>query len=168
MFSQLIKLIRILSSETDPIQISLGFSLAMIAGFTPIFSLHNILVIFCLLLFRINIATFMLSLLLFSGIAYLLDPVFQDVGRTILTHADLSAFFTELYNQPFWRLTNFNNTLVMGSLTISLLAFLPSVLLSNHLVKRYRSHVLLYVQRSALFRFIKTSKLFSRAISLAE
>ena len=168
MFSQLIKLIRILSSETDPIQISLGISLAMIAGFTPIFSLHNILVIFCLLLFRINIATFLLSLVVFSGIAYLLDPVFQEVGRAILTQPDLSAFFTELYNQPFWRLTNFNNTLVMGSLTISLLAFIPSLLLSNYLVKRYRSHVLLYVQRSALFRIVKTSKLFSRAISLAE
>ena len=168
MFSQLIKLIRILSSETASIQISLGISLAMIAGLTPIFSLHNVLVIFCLLLFRINIATFMLSLLLFSGIAYLLDPVFQDVGRAILTHADLSVFFTDLYNQAFWRLTNFNNTLVMGSLTVSLLAFIPSVLLSNYLVKRYRSHVLLYVQRSALFRIIKTNKWFSRAVSLAE
>lgn len=168
MFSQLIKLIRILSSETDPVQISLGFALALIAGFTPLFSLHNVLVIFCLLLFRINLAAFLLGWVFFSGLAYLLDPVFHDVGKMILNHSALSAFWTELYNQPFWRITRFNNTIVMGSLVVSLLAFIPFVLVSNYLVRNYRDHVVKYVRNSRIFNFLKSSKWFSRAVSLSE
>ena len=89
MFSQLIKFIRVLSSEAAPIQISFGFALAMIVGLTPLLSLHNVLVIFCLLLFRVNLASFLLAWAFFSGIAYLLDPVFHEVGKSILNYPQL-------------------------------------------------------------------------------
>jgi uncharacterized protein (TIGR03546 family) len=168
MFSQLIKFIQVLSSETAPIQISSGFALAMIVGLTPLFSVHNILVIFCLLLFRINLAAFLLGWVFFSGLAYLLDPLFHDLGRAVLTHEALNALWTELYNQPFWRIAGFNNTIVMGSLLASLLAFIPLLLISNLLIKHYRSDVMIYVQNSRIFRFLKSSKLFSRVVSLAE
>lgn len=168
MFTPLIKFIRILSSETDPLQISLGFSLAMIIGFTPLFSLHNILVIFFLLFFRTNVSTFLLSWVFFSGIAYLLDPVFHDLGKTVLTNTELTAFWTELYNQPFWRLSNFNNTVLMGGLLVSLTAFIPLLIISNYLIKRYRTHVLRYMQNSRIFHVIQSSKWFSRAVSLSE
>ena len=168
MFSQIIKFIRVLSSEVDPIQISLGFALAMIVGLTPLFSLHNLLVIFVLLLFRINLAAFLLAWAVFSGMAYLLDPLFHDLGKVILHHESLNALWTEMYNQPVWRIARFNNTIVMGSLAASLLAFIPFVLISNLLVRRYRSDVLIYVQNSRLFKTLKSSKLISRAVSLAE
>ena len=168
MFSQLIKFIRVLSSEAAPIQISFGFALAMIVGLTPLLSLHNVLVIFCLLLFRVNLASFLLAWAFFSGIAYLLDPVFHEVGKSILNYPQLSAFWTDLYNQPLWRISRFNNTIVMGSLAVSLVAFIPVVLISNLLVTHYRSDVLEYVQNSRVFKFLKTSKWFSRAVSLAE
>jgi len=168
MFSQLIKFIRVLSSEVAPIQISLGFALAMIMGLTPLLSLHNILVVFCLLLFRINIAAFLLGWAFFSGVAYLLDPLFHELGRTVLTQASLQSLWTELYNQPLWRVARFNNTIVMGSLLVSLIAFLPLLLISNLLIKHYRSDVMKYVQDSRIFQFLKSSKLFSRAVSLAE
>ena len=168
MFSQIIKFIRVLSSEVAPIQISLGFALAMIVGLTPLFSLHNLLVIFVLLLFRINLAAFLLAWAVFSGIAYLLDPLFHDLGKLILHHESLNALWTEMYNQPVWRIARFNNTIVMGSLEASLLAFIPFVLISNLLVKHYRSDVLTYVENSRLFKTLKSSKLLSRAVSLAE
>lgn len=168
MFTPLIKFIRLLSSETDPLQISLGFSLAMIIGFTPLLSLHNILVIFVLLFFRTNLSTFLLSWAFFSGIAYLLDPVFHDLGKTVLTNTELSAFWTELYNQPFWRLSNFNNTVLMGGLLVSLVAFVPLLIISNYLIKHYRTHVLIYMKNSRLFQILQSSKLLSRVISLSE
>lgn len=168
MFSQLIKFVRVLSSETAPIQISFGFALAMIAGLTPLLSVHNVLVIFCLLLFRINLAAFLLGWAFFSGLAYLLDPLFHDLGRAVLTHEALNPLWTELYNQPFWRIARFNNTIVMGSLLASLIAFIPLLLISNLLIRHYRSDVMIYVQNSRLFKFLKSSKWFSHAVSMAE
>jgi len=168
MFTQILKLIRILSSETAPIQISAGFALAMIIGFTPLLSVHNLIVLLMVLFFRVNLAAFIFGWAVFSGAAYLLDPVFQNLGQTILTQPDLSNVWTDMYNSSVWRLTQFNNTLVMGSLLVSLIAFIPMLLLGNFLINHYRNDVLKYMNNSRLFKVIKNSKLFSKFISLAE
>ena len=168
MFSQIIKFIRILSSETDPIQISAGFALAMIIGFTPLLSIHNLLILLVLLMFRVNLAAFLLSWGLFSGMAYLLDPVFHNVGQIILAYPDLVSTWTDMYNSSFWRLTRFNNTIVMGSLFVSLVAFIPMLLLGDFLIKHYRNVVLEKINNSRLFKFIKSSKWFSRFVAVAE
>lgn len=168
MFSQLIKFIRLLGSETEPSQISMAFALAMILGFTPLLSAHNILVIFFLLIFRVNIAAFILASFVFSGFAYMLDPVFDQFGQYILSLPELIPTWTELYNSSWWRITRFNNTLVMGSLMASLIAFIPVALLSNILIKRYRTHVIAYVKNSHLFNILQNNKWISRLIKVAE
>ena len=168
MFSQIIKLLRVLSAETSPLQISAGFSLAMVAGLTPLISLHNLLVVFILLIFRVNIAAFLLGLLFFSGIAYLLDPYFHQFGYSILNNENLSGLWTSMYNLSIWRISDFNNTITMGSLIIALLAFIPLLAICNLLIKRYRSHLLVYLNNSWLFRVIKSSKIITRLVSMAE
>ena len=168
MFTQILKFIRILSSETAPIQISAGFALAMIIGFTPLLSVHNLIILLMVLFFRVNLAAFLFGWTVFSGVAYLLDPVFQNLGQTILTQPDLSNVWTDMYNSSVWRLTRFNNTLVMGSLLVSLIAFIPMLLIGNFLINHYRHDVLKYMNNSRLFMVIKNSKLFSKFISLAE
>lgn len=168
MFSQLIKLIRILSSETAPIAISMGFALGMVAGLTPLMNLYNLVVIFLLLVFRINLAGFLLSWALCSALAYLLDPLFHELGKTILQYPDLKPLWTDMYNQAFWRLTNFNNTIVIGSLAACLVAFIPFVVVSNFLIRHYRSDVMKFVQNSRIFKFLQNSKSFSRAVSMME
>ena len=168
MFSQIIKLFRVLSSETSPMQISMGFALALIIGLTPVMSLHNTVVVFLLLIFRINIAAFLLAWIFFSGLAYLLDPTFHQIGYSLLNNSDLNTLWTEMYNSTFWRISGFNNTIVMGSLVFSLIAFIPVVVISNILIKRYRSHLLVYLDNSRLFKLIKSSKTFSRFVSMAE
>lgn len=168
MITQIIKFLRVLASEAAPIQISIGISLAMIAGLTPLVSLHNLLVVFVLLIFRINLAAFLLALALFSGLAYLLDPLFHSFGLSLLQHTTMQETWTGMYNSAFWRLTHFNNTIVMGSLVSTLLAFIPFVLIINVLIKRYRTHVLVYLQRSKLANWLQTSKIFTRLTSLSE
>lgn len=168
MFTQIIKFIRMLGSETEPSQISLGFALAMIMGFSPLLSAHNILVIFLLLILRVNIAAFIFAYFIFSGVAYLLDPVFNQLGQYILSYPAMQPTWTELYNSSWWRVTRFNNTLVMGSLAASLMAFIPVVLIFNVLIKRYRSHVIVYVKNSRLFLFMQNNKWLSRIIKVTE
>ena len=168
MFTQIIKFIRVLGSEASPVQISMGIALAMIIGFTPLLSLHNLVVVFLLIMLRINIASFLLAWVFFSGIAYLLDPTFHSFGLSILQHEVMQNTWTTMYNSTFWRVAHFNNTIVMGSLVISLLAFVPLVLIMNVLIKRYRTHVVTYLKNSKIATFLQTSKLVTRLTSMAE
>ena len=168
MFSQLIKLIRVLSSEVSPLQISAGFSLAMIMGLTPLLSLHNLLVIFFLLILRINIAAFIMAWAFFSVIAYGLDPVFNQLGEYLLSREDLQLFWKQLYNIPLARVSQFNNTLVLGSFTAAILVFFPMLFIANSLIIRYRVYILEVFKKSRLYQFITTNKWFSRLLSMSE
>lgn len=168
MITQIIKFIRVLGSESSPLQLSVAIGLAMIAGFTPLLSLHNLLVVFILLSFRINLAAFILALGVFSGLAYLLDPMFNSVGLSLLQNESMQATWTTMYNSTFWRVANFNNTIVMGSLVVSLVALVPVVLILNVFIKQYRSHILVFINNSKIARMLQSSKLVTRFTSMME
>lgn len=154
------KFLKILNSDAEPGQISLGFAFAMIAGFTPLMSLHNLLVLVLVLFLRVNLSAFLLGLALFSVLAFALDPVFHQIGLAILTLPALEGLWTTLYNSTLWRLERFNNSIVMGSLIVSLGLFVPMVLAGNVLVRRYREHVLGWVMKTRLMQAFLASKLF--------
>ncbi len=155
------KLLRVLNSETEPGQISLGFCFALVAGLTPLWSLHNLVVLLLVLILRVNLSAFLLGLLFFSGLAYLLDPLFHRLGLALLTAGSLEGLWTSLYNTTLWRLERFNNSIVMGSLVFSLVVFVPFYLLSNMLIRRYRAHVLSWVQKTRLMQMFRASKLYN-------
>lgn len=154
------KFLKILNSDAEPGQISLGFAFAMIAGFTPLMSLHNLVVLLLVLVFRVNLSAFLLGLALWTGLAYALDPLFHQVGLAVLTAPALQGLWTSLYNMTLWRLERFNNSIVMGSLVVSLVLFIPLVLIGNLLVRKYRDHVLQWVMRTRLMQAFQASKLF--------
>ncbi|MFZ1748226.1 MAG: TIGR03546 family protein [Nitrospirales bacterium] len=160
MIKLLAKLLRVLNSETDPGQISLGLCFAMIAGLTPLVSLHNLFVVLLVLVLRVNLSAFLLGLALFTGIAYLLDPLFHLLGLTVLTAPPLADVWTSLYQSMWWRLEHFNNSIVMGSLIFSIAMFVPVLLLSNLLIRRYRQHVMAWVQKTRIMQMFKASKLY--------
>lgn len=148
------KLIRIIGSETEPGQISLGFAFALVAGFTPLVSLHNLFVLFLILILRVNLSAFLLGLAFFSGVAYLLDPLFHRIGLAALTAGSLEGLWTTLYNSTLWRLERFNNSIVMGSLIVSVILFAPLYLVSNRLILKYREHFLAWVQKTKLVHIL--------------
>jgi uncharacterized protein (TIGR03546 family) len=96
MLKVIAKVLKVLNSETDPGQISLAFCLSMIAGLTPLFSLHNFLIFFLVLILRVNLSAFLLGTVFFSGVAYLLDPFFHWIGLTALTTGPLEGLWTAL------------------------------------------------------------------------
>lgn len=160
MLKLLAKLLRVLNSETDPGQISLGFCFALIVGLTPLLSLHNVCVLLLICLLRVNLAAFLMGLGLFTGIAYLLDPLFHHLGLTVLTAPALEGVWTSLYQSVWWRLEHYNNSIVMGSLVFSVALFVPLLLFSNLLIRRYRQHILAWVQKTKLMQMFKASKLY--------
>ncbi|WP_018274203.1 TIGR03546 family protein [Teredinibacter turnerae] len=156
----LLKFLKALNSEAGPWQIAFGIALGAIVGLTPFFRLHNVIIIFFVLVLRINISSFIASFLLFSGFAYLLDTTMVALGEQVLTAANLQAMWTALYNSPLGPISQFNHTLTMGSLLVSLIAF-PVILFASRVgVVLYRNRVLAWVNRFQLVRVLKASKIY--------
>ena len=160
MIKMIAKLFKVLNSETEPGQISLAFCLAMILGLTPLMSLHNLVVILLMLLVRVNLSACILGWIFFSGIAYILDPLFNLIGLAVLTSKGLEGLWTSLYNITLFRLAKFNNSIVMGSFLFSLIFFIPLYLLFNQIIRKYRVYVLEWVQKTRLMKAFKANKLY--------
>lgn len=155
------KILKILNSETEPRQISLAICFAMIIGLTPLWNLHNFFILLLVLILRVNLTTFIVAWAGFAGISYLLDPLFHLTGLAILTLDSLESFWVTLYNSTLGRLSNFNNSVFMGSLVISLVCFVPLYFVMNLLIQKYREHILAWVMKSRLMQALKASKFYS-------
>lgn len=161
MVQYVIKFIRVMHSDRDPRQISLGFALGMVAGLTPISSLHNLLVLLAILFFRVNISAAILSWMFFSVVAFLVDPFFHRFGLFLLTGIGaLQDFWTTLYNVPIIPYTRFNNTIIMGSFIFSLLVFYPIYLGGHIMVVKYRETFLERLNRWKIVQVLKASSLY--------
>ena len=135
-------------------------------GLSPLLSPHNILLLFLVMVLRINLTMFLLGLGLFKLLAYLLDPVSHQIGLQLLQAEGLSSLWHILYNDSFWRFMAFNNTLVMGGFALSLVLSLPIFFISRWLVVRYRDHLLQWVSKTRLLVWLKGSRLYSVYSSL--
>ncbi len=167
MLDMLAKLLKALNAEGSPTQISLGFAAGMIVGLTPLLNLHNLLLVFLVFLLRINLSAFFLSFAVFSGIAYLVDPVMDSIGEALLRSSALNGLWVNLYNQDIWRLAHFNNTLTLGSLVSAVVLAIPLVFTSNFIVKNYRAHVLAWVRKTKFLQLLKASRFYRIYDSLA-
>ena len=161
MIEAIANLLKVLNSETEPGQISLALCLSMIAGFTPVLSVHNLIVLLLVLILRVNLSAFGLGWAFFSGLAYLLDPLFHSLGLKLLTAPGLEPVWTGLYNTAWFRLDRLNNTIVMGSLALSLALFIPALILFNLLIRRYRMHILAWVKKTRLAQAMEASKFYA-------
>lgn len=160
MLRMIARVLRVLSSEAEPSKISIAVCLGMVAGLTPFLSPHNLLVLFLVLVIRVNLSAFILGIIFFSGTAYALDPFFDSFGRGVLTTTALEGIWTSMYNTTLFRMLNFNNTILMGSLLFSLILFVPLVFVFNVLISKYREHVLSWVERTYIMKAFKASRLY--------
>lgn len=168
MIAMLAKLLKALNSDSAPGQIALAFALALITGLTPLFSLHNVLILLIACIVRINFGAFILGTLFFSGLAYLIDPFAVSIGESLLMNASYQTMWTDLYQSDFWRATRFNNTLLLGSLVIALIAFIPLLLLSRWLISAYRHKLMVWVDKLKITKVLKASKFYKVYQALAE
>jgi uncharacterized protein (TIGR03546 family) len=155
------KLLKALSSEASPSQIAGGFVLGMIIGLTPVMSLHNLFIVVLIIILKVNIGMALLSFLIFSGIAYLADPAFHNFGVWLLENPDFQATWTSMYNNEWWAMTNFYNTVVIGSFVIAVGLVLPMFPLSIVFVNQYRTHIHARVQKLKVVKALKGTKLYS-------
>lgn len=155
------KLLKLLNSEAEPSQISLALGFSMISGFLPFFGPVGLAVLLVVFLVRVNLSSYFLGTAFFSGIAYLLDPLFHRLGLAVLSAGLLEGLWTSLFNSTIWRIQHFNNSVVMGGIVFSLLCFIPLVLILNMLIRKYREHILTWVRKTRLMQIITASRLYA-------
>ena len=153
-------LAKALHSEGTPGQVAAGIALGAILGFTPLFSLHNLLVVALIFLLNVSLPGAALGWAIATPLGFALDPVFDALGRWLLGVPALTPLWTALANAPVLPLTNFNNSVVLGSLVASLVLFTPIYFGSRWGVRRYRETLGERVKNSALYRAITASRLF--------
>jgi uncharacterized protein (TIGR03546 family) len=133
---------KILRAGQTPRQIAGGFMLGSLAGFSPLLTLQGLLIWLVILSLDVNLSAAFLALTLSALVAFLLDPLFHELGYFLLVSADsLRPLWTTLYNAPLAPLTRFNNTLVLGGL-VGGIVLAPFVYFGmKKFVVAYRTHL---------------------------
>jgi uncharacterized protein (TIGR03546 family) len=155
-------LVKTLHSEGTPGQIALGFALGAALGLTPLINLHNLVVLVLLALLNVSFAAGLLGWAVFVPIGFLLDPLFDWIGRALLVDTPaLRPLFTTLDNTPLLALANLNNTVVLGSVVAWLLLIVPVYLLARRGVVQYRSTLGERVRRTKAYNAIRASRVYN-------
>ena len=154
-------LVKTLNSEGTPRQIAAGLALGAALGLTPLVNAHNLLVFALAFLLNVSFGAFLLGWTVFVPLGFALDPLFHAVGLALLKAPALAGFWTALYNTPGVPLTNFNNSVVLGSVVSWVVLWLPIFFLSRWLVVKYRANVYERLKKMKFFQAITASKLYS-------
>ena len=162
LFLKLIQqLIRALNSEGTPGQVAAGAALGAALGLTPLLNLHNLLIVALAVVINISVPGFMLGWALLLPLGFALDPLFDQIGRALLLSVPpLTPFWTAAYNSAM-ALTNFNNTVVLGSFVGWLAGALPIYLVFRIGVSRYRQHIYERLKGTRAFQVLHASKLYN-------
>jgi uncharacterized protein (TIGR03546 family) len=154
-------LIGALHSEGTPGQLAAGIALGSIIGLTPLMNIHNAIVFAAIVLLNVSFAGGMLGWALFVPIGFLLDPLFDSIGHALLMAPSLRGMWTSMYNTPVVPLTNFNNTVVLGSLVFALILLVPLFFATRLAVVRYRATIGERVRQSKFYRAVMASKVYN-------
>ena|ERR1700741_478979 len=155
-------LVKTLHSDGSPEQIAFGMALGAALGLTPIANAHNLVILLLLAVLNVSFAAGLLAWGIFVPIGFMLDPLFDRIGRLLLVDAaSLRPLWTSFDNVPGLALTNFNNTVVLGSVVCWLLLFFPIYLASRVGVVRYRATIGERVRQSRYYKLLEASQLYN-------
>jgi uncharacterized protein (TIGR03546 family) len=144
--------------EESPRVLAASLTFGLVLGFVPKDNLMALVLGVILLTWRFNLTLATTSAALFSGVAAMLDPIADALGRAVLTHPAFAPLFAWLYELPLAPWTRFNNTVVLGSLLLALGLASPMYGWSLMLVMRYRPLVLDWVRHFRFDDLIRTGR----------
>ena len=155
-------LIKTLHSDGSPSQIAFGVALGAALGLTPIANVHNAIVLLLLAVLNVSFAAGLLAWGVFVPIGFMFDPLFDRIGNWLLVESRLlRPLWTSWDNIPGLALTNFNNTVVLGSLVFWLVCFIPIYFAARYGVVKYRATLGERIRNSRYYKLLETSQLYS-------
>src|SRR5919205_1068731 len=154
-------IIKTLHSAGPPGQVAAGMALGSALGLTPLMNLHNLVIFALLVLLNVSFGGGMLGWMLFVPVGFLLDPLFDRIGLSLLTAPSLRPLWTDLTNTPVLPYTNFNNSVVLGSFVGWLVLAVPIFFAARYGVSRYRATLGARVRQSRLYKAVTASQVYN-------
>ena len=155
-------LFKTLHSDGTPGQIAAGIALGSALGLTPIVNAHNLVIVLLLAILNVSFASGLLGWALFVPVGFMFDPLFHRIGRYLLVDvASLRPMWTAMENVPGLALTNFNNSVVLGSFVVWLVMFAPMYFFFHWAVIKYRVKIGDKIMGSRLFKAVQASKIYN-------
>ena len=111
--------------ESSPRQMAWGLALGTLVGLVPKGNLIAVVLMLVLCSLRINLGVGLLTAFVVSWVAVLLDPFTHWIGWALLTADQIEPLWAYFNALPLAPWTEFNNTVVLGSLALGLLLVLP-------------------------------------------
>lgn len=161
LLKQLFNFLKLLNSDTGHNQLASGLACGLVLGLAPFLSLQTVLVLTLVFIFRIQLGAAFLSAFFFKFVGFLLDPVCDPIGRWILENEGLRGIFVEMYNMPIIPFTRFNNSLVMGSLVLSLLLAPILFFVFRALIIKYRIAVVDKFKQTKFWKAFAATSLYN-------
>ena len=155
------QLIKTLNSDGTPGQVAAGMALGAALGLTPLVNLHNLVIVALAMLLNVSIPGFTMGWGLFVPMGFVLDPVFDRIGRQLLLEPPLRSMWTNWYNTPIVPFTNFNNSIVVGSFITWLVLLVPLYFGFRWGIARYRERVYARLKETRFFQALTASKLYN-------
>lgn len=128
---------RTIAGRKHPSQLAWGVALGALVGLIPHGNLLAIMLVLLALTLRVNHAIVALVGVGISLVAPRLDPTFDSVGRWFFEQPWGANAMAAAWQYPLVPWTDLNNTIVMGSFLIGLIALLPLYLLTNPLFRAW-------------------------------
>lgn len=157
---QIFGLLKVLNSDTGENQIAAGVACGLILGFAPALSLQTLLVFIIIFIFRVQAGAAFTSAFFFAMVAYIFDPMFDQVGQVILEMKSLKPLYTTMYNMPIVPFTKFYNSVVMGAGVVAIAMFPVIFILTKILVKKYRLKVVAKFEKTKFWKAIKATSFY--------
>ncbi len=133
----------LLPRSVSTLQLSLAFCYGSLLGWTPtLATLHSVLLLFSLIVLRVPLLwTGLIAAIAWASGAAGLDQGIHALGLTLLEAPSLQGLWTQIYNAPLLPLLRLHNSMVLGALVLSLLAFPLWVWVSLTITRRIHSSV---------------------------
>src|SRR5438093_7391113 len=151
-------IIKALHSDGTPGQVAAGLALGSALGLTPLLNIPNLILFAFIVVLNVSFGGGMLGWALFVPLGFILDPVFDRIGAGLLQASSLRPLWTELFNTPLVPYTNFNNTVVLGSVVGWFVLALPIFFAARYGVARYRATIGERVRQSKFYKAVTASQ----------
>jgi uncharacterized protein (TIGR03546 family) len=155
-------LVKTLHSEGTPFQIAAGFAMGAALGLTPLFNLHNLIILVALTMLNVSFGAGLLGMAMCAPLGFALDPLFDRIGHALLIGSPgLRPMWVALDNTPFLALFGFGNTVVLGSFVSWLVLSVPMFFAARLGVLHYRATLGARIHKSRVYHAISASKAYN-------
>lgn len=126
-----------------------GFALGVLVGLVPKGNLLAVSLMMLMCSLRVNLGVGLATVFATTWAGVLLDPITHRIGEFLLKSAPLRPLW-ETMNDTLLPWTDFNNTVVLGSLSLGLAAFMPLYFISRPIFGLLTPRLVAWAQRFRL------------------